>query len=203
MKKLIGFLFILASLGGIGFLYYRSGIVEKIQKDEPVELMAPFHQLANDFPVNILLLAGSIGFFLYSFSWFMARKAPRMPPVRKTGDPEADRRAARRRQAMMAANVKIPPRMPGALLINSFFMLTAVAVLVVGVYAQPAQDKSVLGLISLVIGAQLAVGILFMLMALVWEKSLFRMGSMLALLVHLVVAGGAAFSILRGLPTLQ
>jgi len=201
MKKLLGFLLILASLGGIGYLYYLAGIDKMIQQQKEFSLWAPFQELAVDFPMHVLILMGSIGLFFYSFKFLMARKAPRLPPLRKTGDADADRRAERRRQAAVAANVRIPPRMPGALLMNSYFMIAAAIVL--GVGAHSGQPKPTLSLIALVMAAQVVVGLLLMLLALVWEKSLFRPGSLMGIFVHLAIAGGLVYTLIRALPVLQ
>jgi hypothetical protein len=201
MKKALGVLLVLGSIGGIAYLYYLSGIVEMIQGTKELSLGAPFQELAAEFPYRILILMGSIGAFLYSFKWLMARKAPKLPPVRKSGDPEADRRAEKRRQAAMAANVKIPPRMPGALLMNSYLMVVTAAVLTVG--AHSSQPPPTVSLIALVLALQVAVGLILMGMALVWEKSLFRLGGMVGILVHLAMAGALGYTVIRALPTLE
>lgn len=201
MKKGIGVLLLLGSIGGIGYLYYLSGIVEMIQGAKEFSPAAPFQELAADFPYRILILMGSIGAFLYSFKWFMGRKPPKLPPVRKTGDPEADRRAEQRRQAAIAANVKIPPRMPGALMMNSFFMISAAAVLAVG--AHSSQPPPTLSLIALVLALQLVVGLVLMAMALIWEKTLFKIGGLVGMLVHLAVAAALGYTAIRALPTIK
>ncbi|HLG41768.1 MAG TPA: hypothetical protein VI643_00280, partial [Planctomycetota bacterium] len=96
---------------------------------------------------------------------------------------------------------RIPPRMPGALLMNSFFMVAAAIVL--GVGAHSGQPKPTLSLIALVMAAQVVIGLLFMLLALIWEKSLFRPGSLMGIFVHLAIAGGLVYTLIRALPVLQ
>jgi hypothetical protein len=196
MKKALGILLILVALAGIAFLYYRVGFIDDLQKEEPVfDLGKPFRMLGDEFPLFVLLLMGSIGAFLYSFKWFLARKPPKMPKLRKTGDPEADRRAKRRREIAMAANVRPSARMPGALLMNSYFIITCITVLMVALSAN--QVTASIGFISIVLAAQLLVGFLLMLFALVWEKSLFKLGSLIGILVHLLAAAGIAFTLVR------
>lgn len=200
MKKALGVLLVLGAVGGVVSLYYLSGIVEMIQGTREFSLGAPFRELAADFPYRILILMGSIGAFLYSFKWFMARKPPKLPPVRKTGDPEADRRAEKRRQASMAANIKLSPRMPGALMMNSYFMISTAAVLTVGAHSN--QPPPTVSLIALILALQVVVGLILMAMALIWEKSLFRIGGMVGILVHLAMAGALGYTVIRALPSL-
>lgn len=192
MKKLFAAILLLGAIGGFAYLYWRAGIVEMIQGKTALDLGAPFTRLGADYPWAPIILMAAIGAFLYSFRWWFARKPPQIP-LRKGADPKGKRKAV--------PPSPPPPRIPGALMMNSYFIISTIVVLTVG--AVWGKEEVILGRISFVLGVQVLLGFFLMLLAWVWEKSLYRFGSLVGILVHFGTAGAIAFSVIRGLDVLR
>lgn len=186
--RLLGFFLFLVSLAGLYLFvagFATTGEMSLVGPDK-LDLGGSFGRLGTSFPGDILLLMGSLFVLLWGLKWMILGPArgPAKPPP--PSDP-SDEKAMRKYQVLLST-YKPVPRMPTALLLNSYVILTLIMSLFFG--ARGSSDPFLLGLLGGVLGLALFFGLIMLFLALKVEKSLGTAGGLVGLLVHVVGLGG-------------
>ncbi len=188
--RLIGLLLFLTSLGGL-FLFVtgfaKSGEIVTTGL-ATIDYLQPFKHLGSEFPGDILLLMSSLFCFLFGLKMLIApgsARGPNLPPPPDPGDEKAVRK-----YELQLSTIRPIPRMPTALWLNSYIVITLLVTLFFGAryQAEPFQ----MGLFGAFLGLSLLMGLVMLFLAKKVEKSLGTGGGFVGLVVHLLAIGVVA-----------
>jgi hypothetical protein len=189
--RLLGFLLFLISLGGLYLLlgYASTGELGIIEPGKIDFATAP-SSLGKRAPADMLLLMASIFVMLWGLKWLVVGRSKGPTPPPKPDDP-SDERAMRKYEIQMST-FRPAPRMPMALLLNSYAILTLIISLFFA--TRGGENHFLLGAMGAVLGLALVFGLIMLVLAKI-EKSLGSGGGLIGLLVHLGGLGVVAAAV--------
>jgi len=183
--RLLGFLLFLISLGGLYVLlgFEATGEIGIIEPAKIDFASAP-SSLGQRAPWDIFLLMGSIFVLLWGLKWLVVGRSKGPTPPPRPDDP-SDERAMRKYEIQMST-FRPAPRMPMALLLNSYGVITLIVALFFA--TRGGEHYMMVGAMGAVLGVALLSGLIMLILAKI-EKSLGTGGGFIGLLVHLAGIG--------------
>lgn len=189
--RFLGFLLFLISLGGFYLLlgYEATG---ELGVTEPgkIDFAAAAKGIGSHAPTDMLLLMAAVFLMLWGLKWLVVgrTKGPTPPPP---PDDPSDEKAMRKYELQMST-FKPAPRMPMALLLNSYAVITLILCLLFATKA--GENPLLIGGMGVLLGLTLIVGLIMLVLAKI-EKSLGTGGGFLGLLIHLGGLGVVATAV--------
>jgi hypothetical protein len=182
--RFVGLFLFLAALAGLYTLLGWLGTQELgFVPPDKIDFGGYFKEMGRHFPIDVFGLLAAAFLVLLGLKWLVLGRSKGPTPPPPPEDPSDDKAA--RRYELQMATFRPSPRMPTALILNSYLVLS----MVVGLYfGRDCGDSFLLGVMTATLCLALLFGLVMVILA-KFEKSLATPGSLVGFLVHVLGLG--------------